>query len=168
MHKNGQFIDQEALEIARKAVRDLTQEIIDTKNMGKAGSPDLVETAIIAYLGAKPLLAVDPKNKGRQSISYWPWFNHAVRIHMQNPFSKKTPWNTESRRFLTLAFCGEAGELANKIKKEWRGDKLDYVGVCKEISDCFIYLSLIAFAFEMDDIHEHCAMKLNEYDARNK
>ena len=25
-------------------------------------------------------------------------------------------------RFLTLALCGEAGELANLVKKDWRGD----------------------------------------------
>lgn len=37
--------------------------------------------------------------------------------------SKWGPAKVEERvRFFTLALCGETGELANLIKKEWRGD----------------------------------------------
>lgn len=32
------------------------------------------------------------------------------------------PGSIEDARFFSLALCGEAGELANIIKKEWRGD----------------------------------------------
>ena len=64
------------------------------------------------------------------------------------------PGTDEDRRFLALALCGEAGELANLIKKEWRGsiiDREDWLAkVADEIGDVYAYLQLIACAYELD------------------
>ena len=69
-------------------------------------------------------------------------------------------------RFLALALCGEAGELANLIKKGWRG----YVGdfkpaIQKELADVRIYLHLLATALQVD-LDEAVNEKLPEI--RNK
>jgi NTP pyrophosphatase (non-canonical NTP hydrolase) len=46
----------------------------------------------------------------------------ALRSYIRN-HSKWGPAKVEERlRFFALAICGEAGELANFVKKEWRGD----------------------------------------------
>jgi NTP pyrophosphatase (non-canonical NTP hydrolase) len=53
-------------------------------------------------------------------------------------------------RFLALALCGEAGELANLIKKRWR-DGVDLVEECRdEIADCRVYLELLAKCFDIE------------------
>jgi NTP pyrophosphatase (non-canonical NTP hydrolase) len=65
----------------------------------------------------------------------------------------KTEDKTEALRFLALATCGEAGELANLIKKDWRGDsgqearaeKID-----KEIVDLGNYVFMMAFLRGID------------------
>lgn len=64
----------------------------------------------------------------------------------------RKPGSLEDRRFLALALCGEVGELANVIKKEWRGDddpefahKLD-----DELGDVYAYLRLLAVAYGRD------------------
>lgn len=53
----------------------------------------------------------------------------------------------ESRsQFLALALCGEAGELANLIKKEWRDGASDARDeeIAEEIADVAIYLHHLA------------------------
>lgn len=50
----------------------------------------------------------------------------------------------EDQRFAALALAGEAGELANFVKKEWR-DGFDHSVARKaEIADCFAYTLLNA------------------------
>lgn len=50
----------------------------------------------------------------------------------------------ENMRFLALALCGEAGELANFIKKEWR-DSADYRQEIRlEIADVAAYTLMLA------------------------
>lgn len=45
---------------------------------------------------------------------------------LKNYIRTHSDWGPKKReerlRFFALALCGEAGELANLIKKEWRGD----------------------------------------------
>ena len=56
----------------------------------------------------------------------------------------------EDERFLTLALCGEAGELANMIIKRWR-DGVDLSDEIKEeIADIRIYLELLARCFGIE------------------
>jgi NTP pyrophosphatase (non-canonical NTP hydrolase) len=78
-------------------------------------------------------------------------------------------YGEEDRRFLALALNGEAGELANLIKKEWRGDfYLDGMSredvkaredVAMEIADVRIYLEHLAHACGVD-IDEACERKI--------
>jgi NTP pyrophosphatase (non-canonical NTP hydrolase) len=53
-----------------------------------------------------------------------------------------------------LALCGEAGELANYVKKEWRGDKLDLVAhrakIESEVADVGNYIFMIAEVLGID------------------
>lgn len=62
-------------------------------------------------------------------------------------------------RFLVLALNGEAGELANLIKKEWRGDLLngqdDYrSAVISELADVGNYTFMIAKELGVDLLDE--------------
>jgi NTP pyrophosphatase (non-canonical NTP hydrolase) len=62
------------------------------------------------------------------------------------------PGSPEDRRFLALALCGEAGELANLIKKEWRGDGDPQFAdkLADELGDVYAYLQLLACAFDLN------------------
>ena len=62
--------------------------------------------------------------------------------------------------FLGLAICGEAGELANLLKKKWRGDSVDAAQLRDEIADIRIYLEHIARHLHID-IDEACSQKLD-------
>ena len=48
--------------------------------------------------------------------------------------------DNEVVNFLALAICGEAGEFANVIKKQWQGDEMDRNHLRDEIADIRIYL----------------------------
>jgi NTP pyrophosphatase (non-canonical NTP hydrolase) len=57
---------------------------------------------------------------------------------------------SEDERFLALALCGEAGELANMIKKRWR-DRADFSEEIRdEIADFRMYLELLAKCFDIE------------------
>src|SRR5216684_6870836 len=59
-------------------------------------------------------------------------------------------YSNEDERFLALALCGEAGELANMIKKRWR-DGVDLSEEIRdEIADCRVYLELVAKCFGIE------------------
>ena len=57
--------------------------------------------------------------------------------------------------YMALELCGEAGELANKIKKMWSGEKVTREALCEEIADVRIYLQHIA-DFLMIDVDKAC------------
>jgi NTP pyrophosphatase (non-canonical NTP hydrolase) len=53
--------------------------------------------------------------------------------------------------FLALALCGEAGELANLVKKQWRGDAGDrYAEIVSELADVGNYAFMLASHFGID------------------
>ena len=60
--------------------------------------------------------------------------------------------STEDMRFNALAMCGEAGEVANVIKKGWRGDELKKNDLRDELGDVFSYwthlVTCAGFTFE--------------------
>ena len=59
-------------------------------------------------------------------------------------------WSSEDERFLSLALCGEAGELANMVKKRWR-DNADLTEEIKdELADIRVYTELLAKAFGIE------------------
>jgi NTP pyrophosphatase (non-canonical NTP hydrolase) len=52
-------------------------------------------------------------------------------------------------RFLTLGLAGEAGELANFVKKRWRDGELHDDDIRKEIADVCAYAFMLAARFDM-------------------
>lgn len=72
--------------------------------------------------------------------------------------------------FLALALCGEAGELANMIKKRWR-DGVDLTPeIREEIADVRVYLELIAkvFGIEGEKLDEEVEQKLKKVAMRKR
>jgi NTP pyrophosphatase (non-canonical NTP hydrolase) len=59
-------------------------------------------------------------------------------------------YSNEDERFLALALCGEAGELANMIKKRWRDGADLTEEIRDEIADIRVYLELIAKRFDIE------------------
>lgn len=93
-----------------------------------------------------------------------PWQNRAPEIHRR--FIELAQRNgsltsdTEILHFLALAICGEAGELANLIKKRWRGDDVDPFHIEDELADIRIYLEHIARHLQID-LDQACETKLD-------
>lgn len=84
----------------------------------------------------------------------------ATHMHM-SPLGRKN-----KLRFMTLALCGEAGELANYIKKDWRGDPGDRIeAVVKELADVLNYAFMIAKLLGADP-HQIMLDKLIEVESR--
>ena len=75
---------------------------------------------------------------------------------------------TSGRVYLTLGLCGEAGELANKAKKEIRDnvDKSDELR--DELSDCLWYVSCLAndLGVSLEDLAKQNLEKLRGRKAR--
>src|SRR5262245_31524658 len=67
----------------------------------------------------------------------------------------------EVLNFLALAICGEAGELANLVKKMWRGDDVDLAQIRDELADIRIYLEHLARHLKVD-LDSACEHKLDE------
>ena len=63
--------------------------------------------------------------------------------------------------YLSLGLCGEAGEVANKIKKCIR-DGNSYSGIADELGDVLWYIAVLAHYLEADT-----AMDLNDIAAKN-
>jgi NTP pyrophosphatase (non-canonical NTP hydrolase) len=71
-------------------------------------------------------------------------------------------------RFMTLALCGEAGELANLVKKDWRGDAGSNerrVKMIEELADIGNYAYMIAEIFGID-LQTEMLAKLVKVEAR--
>jgi NTP pyrophosphatase (non-canonical NTP hydrolase) len=79
-------------------------------------------------------------------------------------------YSNSDERFLALALCGEAGELANMIKKRWR-DGVDLTEEIRdEIADIRVYLELIAKCFDVegDKLDVRVASKLEKVVEKHK
>jgi NTP pyrophosphatase (non-canonical NTP hydrolase) len=79
-------------------------------------------------------------------------------------------FSSTDERFLSLALCGEAAELANIIKKRWR-DGVDLSEeACEEIADIRVYLELIAkcFGIEGEKLNQRVQQKLTKVAAKRK
>lgn len=71
----------------------------------------------------------------------------------------------EITHYLALAICGEAGELANLIKKGWRGDDIDPAAIRDELADIRIYLEHLSRHLGID-LDQACSRKLDEVATR--
>jgi NTP pyrophosphatase (non-canonical NTP hydrolase) len=56
----------------------------------------------------------------------------------------------EDKLFLACGAAGEVGELANLIKKVYRGNEVDRDRIREEIGDAVVYLSLLATIHNAD------------------
>ena len=61
-------------------------------------------------------------------------------------------YSNHNERFLALALCGEAGELANMIKKRWRDGADLTEEIRDEIADIRVYLELMARCFSIEGV----------------
>jgi NTP pyrophosphatase (non-canonical NTP hydrolase) len=67
--------------------------------------------------------------------------------------------------FLCLSLCGEAGELANLLKKRWRGDAVDPARIREEMADVRMFLELLA-KVEGVDLEAACEEKILAVETR--
>lgn len=91
------------------------------------------------------------------------------KLHMRMTKHLFAPFTSEDERFLALALCGEAGELANMIKKRWR-DGVDLTPeIREEIADIRVYLELIAHCFGIsgEGLDREVEAKLTKVAARH-
>jgi len=68
-------------------------------------------------------------------------------LHEQMTKHLFPPFSSEDERFLALALCGEAGELANMVKKRWRDGADLSEEIRDELADIRVYLELLAHRF---------------------
>jgi NTP pyrophosphatase (non-canonical NTP hydrolase) len=92
---------------------------------------------------------------------------------MRDKFDAMLPesykWTAEHVQFLALAICGEAGELANWIKKQWRDGTDHSEEIRDEIADIRVYLELLAkkFGIEGDKLYQRVERKFERVVARH-
>jgi|SRR5215472_7152055 len=75
----------------------------------------------------------------------------------------------ERIRFFTLALCGEVGELANYVKKDWRGDDdviQRRVKIIEELADIANYTFMLASLLGID-LEEVMLRKLLEFERKH-
>lgn len=72
--------------------------------------------------------------------------------------------------YLALGLAGEAGEVADKVKKLIRDDKLDLEGVVKELGDVLWYVSNLAayLGTPLEEVAQINIDKLESRKARGK
>lgn len=90
-------------------------------------------------------------------------------LHKQMTAHLFPTWSSTDERFLALGLCGEAGELANMIKKRWR-DGVDLTDEIRdEIADVRVYLELLAkcFGIEGAKLDEQVQAKLLKVIAKH-
>jgi NTP pyrophosphatase (non-canonical NTP hydrolase) len=79
-------------------------------------------------------------------------------------------YSSTDERFLALALCGEAGELANLIKKRWRDGADLSEEIRDELADIRVYLELLAkcFGIEGSKLDERVGQKLEKVVKKHK
>jgi NTP pyrophosphatase (non-canonical NTP hydrolase) len=77
--------------------------------------------------------------------------------------------NDQELTYLALGLNGEAGEVADKIKKHLRDGKLDIGGIIYELGDVCWYVARLAeaFGYQFEDVLEINHSKLESRKTRN-
>lgn len=91
-----------------------------------------------------------------------------LRNHILEHLSWGPLKNEDKVRFLALALCGEAGEFANLIKKDWRGDDgipQRRAKMIEELADVANYAFMLAEALGVD-LPQAMLNKLHEVEQR--
>jgi len=73
--------------------------------------------------------------------------------------------------YLSLGLVAEAGEVADKVAKFYRGDKdLEFAEVGKELGDCLWFISQLCnlWHLDMEQLMQDNIDKLADRQARNK
>ncbi len=72
--------------------------------------------------------------------------------------------------YSTLGLCGEAGELANKVKKIARDNNFDKEGIKGELGDILWYVASVAeeIGYSLDEIAASNLEKLNKRKQEGK
>jgi NTP pyrophosphatase (non-canonical NTP hydrolase) len=73
--------------------------------------------------------------------------------------------HNDDRASYALGLCGEAGEVADMLKKHWgHGVKLDSVALAKELGDVLFYVAALAaqHGFTLDEVARLNERKLRE------
>jgi NTP pyrophosphatase (non-canonical NTP hydrolase) len=94
-----------------------------------------------------------------------------LKMHAEMTKGLFAPFSSADERYLALCLCGEAGELANFIKKRWRENSKNYTEEIKdEIADVRVYLELLAACFGIagEKLDEQVQSKLAKVVARRK
>lgn len=74
-----------------------------------------------------------------------------LRAHLKTHLGWGPLEGADKVRFMALALCGETGELANLIKKDWRGDAGDRRDqISAELADVGNYVFMLAEALGVD------------------
>ncbi len=79
--------------------------------------------------------------------------NDELQSHIREHLKWGPLKDEEKVRFMALALCGEAGELANLIKKDWRGDAGvpgRRAKIIEELADVGNYAFMLAEALGVD------------------
>jgi NTP pyrophosphatase (non-canonical NTP hydrolase) len=84
-----------------------------------------------------------------------------LKLHLN-----RSPTGEDRLHFLALALCGEAGEMANIVKKDWRGDDGEPLAhAISEIADVGNYLFMLAMYLGVD-LEAAMLRKLKEVEQR--
>lgn len=77
--------------------------------------------------------------------------------------------NTAELMYLSLGLSAETGEVANHIKKIYRGDKLNQEDLVLELGDVFWYLSRLLSALDvpLEEVLAKNVIKLQRRKAEN-
>jgi NTP pyrophosphatase (non-canonical NTP hydrolase) len=88
-----------------------------------------------------------------------------VRIQKDFEDYQKAHFRQKSSQFFCLELNGEAGELANLEKKDWKGDDVDFSDFEDEAADVFI--ALMNYANEKKiNISDSVTKKLNKIEIK--
>lgn len=93
-------------------------------------------------------------------------WDRIVTLHMRS-IGHQNITNDANVRFLSLALCGEAGELANIVKKQWRGDGRLGSAALDEVADVIVYAAILYSALGGDPMRKDglCANINRKLDA---